>query len=64
MPNYKPRLISSRAIADACDKNVLFMALSGYSRPSYTHIAKFIRELGEDVKPLFAQVLMTCDAMG
>jgi transposase len=61
---YSRGLISSRAIADACEKNVLFMALSGDSRPSYTHIAKFIRQLGEDVKPLFAQVLMTCDSMG
>jgi transposase len=61
---YSRGLISSRAIADACERNVMFMALSGDSRPSYTHIAKFIRLLGEDVKPLFAQVLMTCDSMG
>jgi transposase len=61
---YSRGLISSRAIAEACEKNIIFIALSGDSRPSYTHIAKFIRELGDEVKPLFAQVLMTCDSMG
>lgn len=61
---YSRGLISSRAIAQACEKNIVFMALGGDCRPSYTHIAKFVRELGEDIKPLFAQVLITCDSMG
>jgi transposase len=61
---YSRGLISSRAIAEACEMNIVFIALSGDSRPSYTHIAKFIRELGDEVKPLFTQVLMTCDSMG
>jgi transposase len=61
---YSRGFISSRAIARACEQNVVFMALSGDSRPSYTHIAKFVRELGEEIKPLFTQVLMTCDSMG
>ena len=43
---YSRGLISSRKIAQACEHNVLFMALSGDTRPSYTHIAKFVRELG------------------
>jgi transposase len=51
-------LISSRAIERACRQNVLFMAISGDTAPSYTHIAKFMRELGEQIKPLFAQVLL------
>jgi transposase len=61
---YSRGIISSRAIAQACEKNIVFMALGGDSRPSYTHIAKFVRELGDDIKPLFTQVLMTCDSMG
>lgn len=61
---YSRGLISSRSIERACAQNVQFMALSGDAQPSYTHIAKFVRELGEQVKPLFAQVLLTCDRLG
>jgi transposase len=61
---YSRGLISSRAIERACAQNVQFMALSGDAQPSYTHIAKFVRELGEGIKPLFTQVLMTCDRLG
>lgn len=61
---YSRGLISSRAIERACQQNVQFMALSGDAAPSYTHIAKFVRELGDEIKPLFTQVLMTCDRMG
>jgi transposase len=61
---YSRGLITSRKIEAACEHNVLFMALSGDARPSYTHIAKFVRELGPQVSALFAQVLMTCDCLG
>ena len=61
---YSRGLITSRKIAQACNLNVLFMAISGDSQPSYTHIAKFVRELGEQIQPMFAQVLITCDKQG
>jgi transposase len=61
---YSRGLISSRSIERACRQSVLFMALSGDSQPSYTHIAKFVRELGEQIRPLFTQVLLTCDRQG
>ena len=61
---YSRGLVSSRAIERACLQNVQFIALSGDAQPSYTHIAKFVRELGEQIKPLFTQVLMTCDRLG
>jgi transposase len=61
---YSRGLISSRAIERACAQNVQFMALSGDAQPSYTHIAKFVRELGEQIKSLFTQVLLTCDRLG
>jgi transposase len=61
---YSRGLISSRRIEQACQQNVLFMAVSGDSQPSYTHIAKFVRELGEQILPLFTQVLLTCDKQG
>ncbi|MBC7380196.1 MAG: transposase, partial [Burkholderiaceae bacterium] len=61
---YSRGLITSRRIEQACRQNVLFMAVSGDSQPSYTHIAKFVRELGEQIQPLFTQVLLTCDRQG
>jgi len=61
---YSRGLISSRKIEQACLQNVLFMAISGDSQPSYTHIAKFVRELGDEIQALFRQVLMTCERLG
>ena len=61
---YSQGLISSRSIAAACARNVQFIAISGDSQPSHAHIAKFVCSLSEQIKPLFAQVLMTCDAQG
>ncbi len=61
---YSQGLISSRAIERACVRNVQFIAISGDSQPSHAHIAKFVSSLGEQNKPLFSQVLMTCDAQG
>lgn len=61
---YSRGLNTSRRIEAACRQNVLFMALSGDSQPSYTHIAKFVRELAEQIQPLFTQVLLVCDRQG
>ena len=61
---YSRGIVSSRSIESACLHNVQFIALSGDAQPSYTHIAKFVRELGEQIRPLFTQVLLTCDRLG
>jgi transposase len=61
---YSRGLNTSRRIEAACRQNVVFMALSGDSQPSYTHIAKFVRELAEQIQPLFTQVLLVCDRQG
>jgi transposase len=61
---YSRGLISSRRIEAACRDNVQFIALSGDAQPSYTHIAKFVRELGSEIQTLFSQILLTCDRMG
>lgn len=61
---YSRGLNTSRRIEAVCRQNVLFMAISGDSQPSYTHIAKFVRELGEQIQPLFTQVLLVCDRQG
>jgi transposase len=61
---YSQGLISSRSIEQACQRNVQFIAISGDSQPSHTHIAKFVSGLSDQIKSLFSQVLMTCDAQG
>lgn len=61
---YSQGLVSSRALERACVHNVQFIALSGDSQPSHAQLAKFVSSLGEQIKPLFQQVLMTCDAQG
>jgi transposase len=61
---YSRGLVSSRSIEHACLHHVQFIAISGDSQPSYTHIAKFVRELKGQIQPLFTQVLLTCDRMG
>lgn len=61
---YSQGVISSRAIERVCQRNVQFIAIGGDSQPSHAHIAKFVSSLGDQIKPLFAQVLMTCDAQG
>lgn len=61
---YSQGIISSRGIEQACARNVQFIAISGDSQPSHTHIAKFVCSLSDQIKPLFSQVLLTCDAQG
>jgi len=61
---YARGMVSSRALARACETNVVFMALCGDHAPHFTTIASFIRHLGDEIAPLFAQVLWLCDRQG
>ena len=61
---YSRGLISSRAIERACRDNVVFIALSGDQMLAWTTIAKFVRELGDEIEPLFQEVLLVCDQLG
>jgi transposase len=61
---YSRGVVSSRAIERLCRENVLFMAISGDSAPQFTTVAKFVRELGEEVSAIFTQVLLICDRQG
>ena len=58
---YSRGITSSRAIAECCEKNILFMALSANSRPHFTTIASFISSMDKEVVSLFLQVLLVCD---
>jgi transposase len=61
---YSRGLISSRRMEQACQDDVVFTAISGDSRPSYTHIAKFVRSPGPDIHTLFTQAPQRAHAHG
>jgi transposase len=60
---YSRGIISSREIESACNQNVVMMALSANTRPHFTTIAQFVRELGPAMNNLFVDVLLYCDAL-
>ncbi|MBI4424281.1 MAG: transposase [Elusimicrobia bacterium] len=57
-------MLSSREIAAACQQNVVMMALSANTRPHFTTIAQFIREMGPAARKLFVDILLYCDELG
>jgi len=61
---YSKGIMSSRKIADCCNENVVFMALSADTRPHFTTIADFISAHDRETMELFLEVLLICDQMG
>ncbi|MCH7342543.1 transposase [Pelomonas sp. CA6] len=61
---YSRGLVSSRQLERACGHDIQFIAISGDSHPSHAQLAKFVSGLGSQIKALFHQVLLTCDAQG
>jgi hypothetical protein len=61
---YARGIVSSRAIARACEDHITFIALSGDSRPHFTTIAHFVSTLGDQIAPIVAAVLAVCDRQG
>src|SRR5512146_277845 len=61
---YSKGITSSRKIADCCNENVVFMALSADTRPHFTTIAEFISSHDQETIKLFLEVLLICDQMG
>lgn len=61
---YSLGITSSRDIEYACRTNVVFMALSGDTRPHFTTIAGFISQCGEEAIELFRDALLYCDELG
>jgi transposase len=61
---YYRGFISSRRIAEACRRNVVFMALSADTRPHFTTIAAFVSELGHEITSLFGDVLLYASELG
>lgn len=61
---YSRGITSSRMIAKCCEENLVFIALSAYSRPHFTTISNFISQMDHEVIELFREVLIVCDEMG
>ncbi|MEP6622379.1 MAG: transposase [bacterium] len=61
---YAHGIVSSRAIARACDAHVPFIALCGASAPHFTTIGHVVSTMGTDVARVFAGVLAVCDQQG
>jgi hypothetical protein len=56
--------VHSRRIAQACEENIIFMALSCDTRPHFTTIADFVSTMDKEITKLFQQVLLACDDLG
>jgi transposase len=61
---YSKGMVSSRKLAEACRRNVVFMALSADTRPHFTTIAGFVSELEQEIVQLFRDVLLYCEELG
>lgn len=61
---YSRGIVSSRKIAQCCEENIIFMALSADTRPHFTTIADFISSMGDQIAYLFRDVLLICDEAG
>lgn len=61
---YSRGIVSSRKIAQCCEENIIFMALSADTRPHFTTIAGFVSSLEDEITELFRDILLICDEMG
>ena len=61
---YSKGVTSSREIAQLCQDNVMFMALSADSAPHFTTIADFISRQQDEIVSIFRDVLLVCDEQG
>src|SRR3989304_3601978 len=55
---YYKGIVSSRKLAEACERNVQFMALSADTRPHFTTIAGFVAQMHQEVAAVFTDVLL------
>ena len=58
---YSRGIVHSRRIAQACEDNIIFMALSCDTTPHFTTIADFVSTMDKEITALFREVLLVCD---
>lgn len=61
---YYKGIISSRRLAEACERNVQFKALTADSQPHFTTIADFVATMDKEIAGVFRDVLIYADALG
>jgi transposase len=61
---YYKGLISSRRIAEACERHIQFKALTADSQPHFTTIADFVASMHQEIAAVFRDVLIYADALG
>jgi transposase len=61
---YYTGIISSRRLAEACQRNVQFNALTADAQPHFTTIADFVSTLDKEIAGVFRDVLVNADALG
>jgi transposase len=61
---YSRGVIHSRKIAKLCEDNVVFMALTGDSRPHFTTIANFVSSCEDEIISVFRDILFVCNQEG
>ncbi len=61
---YYKGLISSRRLAEACERNVQFKALTADSQPHFTTIADFVATMHQEIAGVFRDVLIYADVLG
>jgi len=60
---YSRGMIGSRQIERACGENIVFMALSGGSRPDHSTLAHFVSSMRKEIESVFGNILLVCDEM-
>jgi transposase len=60
---YSRGFISSRKIEQACQENVVFIALACGQQPDHSTIAAFVSSMKDEILPLFRDVLLVCEEM-
>jgi transposase len=60
---YSRGLISSRKIEQACQENIVFIALACGQQPDHSTIAAFVSSMKDEILPLFRDVLLVCEEM-
>ena len=61
---YSRGLMTSRKIEQACRDNIVFMALSCSQHPDHSTIASFVSSMGNEILPLFRNILMVREELG
>lgn len=61
---YYKGIISSRKLAEACQRNVQFKALTADTEPHFTTIADFVASMDKEIVEVFRDVLIYADALG